>query len=193
MYTCQQDHYFNSLFDLSFSHLLMLVRQSLLSAEDGGQIARGLKELSAKDYSAVPYNPSYEDMFFMIEKDLADLVGLDLAGRFHTARSRNDMGLAEYRIGTRKALLRVIEGVEGLLEVLLAFADEHKATLMPAYTHTQPAQPTTLGHYILSAYDAFMRDKQRLIAAYHEANQSPLGAAAITTTGFRIADTTQPR
>ncbi len=186
VYTCQRDHYFDIFFELSFSHLLMLVRQKLLSKEDGQKIARGLRQLQQKDYSAVPYNPAYEDLFFMIEKDLGDLVGADLAGRLHMARSRNDMGLAEYRIGTRKALLEVIARLEGLTEVLLSFADEHKQTLMPAYTHTQPAQPTTLGHYILAAYDALERDKSRLVSAYHEANRSPLGAAAITTTGFKI-------
>ena len=151
VYTCQRDHYFNTFFELSFSHLLMLVRQGLLPREDGAVIARGLKELQARDYSRIPYNTAYEDMFFMIEKDLGDLVGIDLAGRLHTARSRNDMGLAEYRVGTRDALIKVISRLEALMEVLLAFADEHKQTLMPAYTHTQPAQPTTLGHYILAA------------------------------------------
>ena len=186
VYTCQRDHYFNTFFELSFSHLLMLVRQGLLPREDGAVIARGLKELQARDYSRIPYNTAYEDMFFMIEKDLGDLVGIDLAGRLHTARSRNDMGLAEYRIGTRDALIKVISHLEALMEVLLAFADEHKRTLMPAYTHTQPAQPTTLGHYILAAYDAMSRDKERLTAAYHSVNLSPLGAAAITTTGFDI-------
>ncbi|NLC32391.1 MAG: argininosuccinate lyase, partial [Clostridiales bacterium] len=107
-------------------------------------------------------------------------------GRLHTARSRNDIGLAQYRIGVREHLLKALQALEALLDVLLAFADEHKADLMPAYTHTQPAQPTTLGHYILAAYDALSRDAKRILAGYHDANRSPLGAAAITTTGFAI-------
>lgn len=186
VYTCQRDYYFDTFIKLSISHALMLVRQGLLTREEGRQIAAGLLQIRQKDYSKAPYNPAYEDLFFMIEKDLGDLIGRDLAGRLHIARSRNDLGLAEYRIGVRGHLLKVLDTLENLLEVLLAFAREHKETLMPAYTHTQPAQPTTLGHYILAGYDAFLRDLERIEAAYYQANKSPLGAAAITTTGFPI-------
>lgn len=186
VYECQRDHYFGSFFNLSLSHALMLMRQGLITRDDGRTIVTGLLKLRGRDYSARPYDPAFEDLFFMIERDLGDMIGRDLAGRLHTARSRNDMGLAEYRIGVREHLLEVLKGLEDLMDVLLAFADEHKHTLMPAYTHTQPAQPTTLGHYILAAWDAFERDRQRIEDAYHQANQSPLGAAAITTTGFAI-------
>lgn len=186
VYTCQRDWYFDTFMDLSCAHALMLNRQGLLSDQEAAGILKGLDGLRQKDYSAVPYNPAYEDLFFMIEKDLGDLIGRDLAGRLHTARSRNDLGLAEYRIGTRSRLLEVLGALSDLLGTLLAFAKEHKAALMPAYTHTQPAQPTTLGHYMLSAYDALLRDWERIKAAYHQANRSPLGAAAITTTGFPI-------
>ena len=186
VYSCQRDHYLGTFLDLSAAHALMLVRQGLLSVEEGRAILGGLDEISRKDYAARPYDPAFEDLFFMVEADLGSLIGRDLAGRLHTARSRNDLGLAEYRIGTREHLLKVLEALEGLQEVLLAFAREHRGTLMPAYTHTQPAQPTTLGHYILAAYDALEREARRLLQAFHEANLSPLGAAAITTTGFPI-------
>lgn len=186
VYTCQRDWYFDTFIDLSRAHALMLVRQGLLIKQDGARILAGLAELQERDYSGIPYNPAYEDLFFMIEKDLGDLIGKDLAGRLHTARSRNDLGLAEYRIGVRTNILNVLNALENLLETLLAFAGEHRDTLMPAYTHTQPAQPTTLGHYVLAAYDAMLRDLERIEAAYHQANRSPLGAAAITTTGFPI-------
>ncbi len=186
VYSCQRDYYFHTFIDLSRAHALMLMRQGLLSRDEARSILKGLDSLKHEDYAQRPYDPRYEDLFFMIEQDLGDKVGKELAGRLHTARSRNDLGLAEYRIGVRQHLLSLLEALEQLLEVLLAFANEHRAQLMPAYTHTQPAQPTTLGHYILAAYDALQRDAVRAQAAYHEANLSPLGAAAITTTGFPI-------
>jgi argininosuccinate lyase len=104
----------------------------------------------------------------------------------HIARSRNDMGVAMYRLVLRERLLELIGKVLTLREVLLKVCEEHLDTVMPAYTHTQPAQPTTLGHYLLAIHDVTERDTGRLWSAYHIVNRSPLGAAAITTTGFDI-------
>ena len=104
----------------------------------------------------------------------------------HIARSRNDMGVAMYRLVLREQLLEVIEGESVLREALLEVGGEHLETVMPAYTHTQPAQPTTLGHYLLAVHDVTERDTRRLWSAYRPVNRSPLGAAALTTTGFKI-------
>ncbi|NLC31998.1 MAG: argininosuccinate lyase, partial [Clostridiales bacterium] len=133
VYLCQRDYYLNTFFNLSQAHALMLVRQKLLTAQEGQKIAAGLEVLRKRDYGSRPYDPRYEDLFFMVENDLGELIGTDLAGRLHTARSRNDIGLAQYRIGVREHLLKTLQTLEALLDVLLAFADEHKADLMPAY------------------------------------------------------------
>lgn len=96
------------------------------------------------------------------------------------------MGIAMYRLVLREHLLRLLGNAYQLSEALLEQAEEHKETYMTGYTHTQPAQPTTLGHYLLAVYDVLQRDINRLWAAYKTVNKSSLGAAALTTTGFPI-------
>lgn len=91
-----------------------------------------------------------------------------------------------YRLVLREHLLQLLGSAYQLSEALLEQADEHKETYMTGYTHTQPAQPTTLGHYLLAVYDVLQRDINRLWAAYKTVNKSSLGAAALTTTGFPI-------
>jgi argininosuccinate lyase len=133
------------------------------------------------------YRPEYEDLFFMIEAKLGELIGEELAGKVHIARSRNDMGEGMYRLVIREHLLSLISDVDNLGEALLEKAKAYIHAVMPAHTHTQPAQPTTFGHYLLAIYDNLGRDRDRLIRAFHTVNQSPLGAVAITTTGFPIS------
>jgi argininosuccinate lyase len=121
----------------------------------------------------------------MVENLIIEKVG-DVGGNLHIARSRNDMGVTMYRMVLRKLLLQFIDSILKLKKALLFLALEHKETIMPAYTHTQQAQPTTLGHYLLAVYDQLSRDEKRLKSAFSTVNKSPMGAAAITTTGFDI-------
>jgi argininosuccinate lyase len=104
----------------------------------------------------------------------------------HTARSRNDLCIAVYRMRTRAEALEILKAVSELRGVLLSLVRQHAKALMPAYTHTQPAQPTTLGHYLMAYVELLGRDAIRLEAAFTTINRSPLGACAITTTGFPI-------
>jgi argininosuccinate lyase len=122
----------------------------------------------------------------MMEAKIGEEIGDELAGKIHIARSRNDMGIAMYRLVLREHLLQLLGSAYQLSEALLEQAEMHKETYMTGYTHTQPAQPTTLGHYLLAIYDVLQRDIKRLWAAYKTVNQSSLGAAALTTTGFPI-------
>src|SRR5262249_5342254 len=100
---------------------------------------------------------------------------------------RNDVAITLYRMVIRREILQTLEELLGLRETLLAQASSHVDTLMPAYTHTQPAQPTTLAHYLMGAVDFLERDAVRLQAAFHTVNRCPLGACAITPTGFPIS------
>ncbi len=104
----------------------------------------------------------------------------------HTARSRNDIDLTMYRMVLRRRLMQVHEALLGLRHLLVELAWEHREALMPAYTHNQPAQPTTLGHYLMAYIEVLERDAERLHQAYIRVNRNPLGACAITTTGFPI-------
>jgi argininosuccinate lyase len=125
-------------------------------------------------------------LFFHIEARLEEAAGRDVAGKMHTARSRNDVAVTMYRMAARQELLALVEAVARLRSTLLEVAGNHRTTVMPAHTHTQPAQPTTLAHYLLAAVEFLGRDAARLQAAFARVNLSPMGAAAITATGFPI-------
>jgi argininosuccinate lyase len=131
------------------------------------------------------YSGQFEDLFFQVEHELLDKAG-DIAGNLHIARSRNDMSIAMFRLTLRDKMQTALSSVLFLKEELLQFASKHVDTLMIGYTHTQQAQPTTLAHYILAVIDSLNRDVQRLMLAYEHCNQSPMGAAALTTSGFNI-------
>lgn len=182
----QRDYLFHSMFELHKAHVVMLEEQRLLSKKDAYAILHGIEKLSKTDLSTVTYDPQYEDLFFMMESKLGDLIGEDLAGKVHMARSRNDMGEAMYRIVIRQHILTLLTFLDDLSEALLEKAEKYVHAIMPAHTHTQPAQPTTFGHYLLAIFDNLQRDRKRFWSAYHTVNCSPLGAAAITTTGFNI-------
>ena len=124
-------------------------------------------------------------MFFLMEKWLIQNAG-ECASNLHIGRSRNDIGSAQARQGIRASLLHLIESLNHLTEGILCFARAHVHTLMLAYTHTQQAQPTTLGHYFSAVAKMFERDNERLQAAYRTVNVSPMGAGAITTSGFQL-------
>lgn len=111
----------------------------------------------------------------------------EASGSLHLARSRNDMGIAIYRITLREKLLRTISSALQLHTELFAFAQKHTETIFIAHTHTQQAQPTTIAHYIAAVTDSLARDIRRLQAAYANCNLSSMGAAALTTSGFAIS------
>jgi argininosuccinate lyase len=135
---------------------------------------------------AAKFDGSREDLFFFVEGLLEEAAGRELAGKMHTARSRNDIAVTLYRMAARREILGVTRAIAEVRSVLLKLAESHVMTVMPAHTHTQPAQPTTLAHYLLAAIEFLARDATRLRAAYSRVNLSPMGAAAITTSGFPI-------
>ena len=175
-----------SLLEIDRAHLVMLHAQGIVSSETAAACARGLRLLDAEALRTAAYDGTVEDLFFLVERKLAGLIGQDDAGRLHTARSRNDIDLSMYRMVLRENLLEMLESSLALRGVLLRLADVHRASLMPAYTHNQPAQPTTLAHYLMAMVEVLERDAERMLACYARVNRNPLGACAITTTGFPI-------
>lgn len=166
-------------------HTLMLTWQGIMSVPDAAACLRALDALDIPSILATPYDGTFEDLFFLVERDLIAVAG-DAAERMHTARSRNDIDLTMYRMLMRQRLLQFLGAQLQLRGTLVALAEEHRAALMPAYTHNQPAQPTTLGHYLMAVVEILERDAQRVCSAYGRVNRCPLGACAITTTGFPI-------
>ncbi len=164
----------------------MLAKQGIIPPQAALACLRTLDSLDREKLRGIPYDSRSEDLFFYIQAEIERLCGEENGGRMHTARSRNDIDLTMYRMCLRREVLALIEELHRVCSTLIARAREHVATIMPAYTHTQPAQPTTLAHYLLAAIECFSRDQQRLRAAFATINRSPLGACAITTTGFPI-------
>lgn len=183
----QRDFLFNVMFDIHRAHVVMLEEQGIIKREEAKVMLEGINKVAQTDISSIFYQPQFEDLFFMMEAKIGEEIGTELAGKIHIARSRNDMGVAMYRLVLREYFLEFLGHGYQLSEALLLQADRHKETYLTGYTHTQPAQPTTLGHYLLAIYDVLQRDIKRLWSAYETVNQSPLGAAALTTTGFPIS------
>lgn len=170
----------------SRAHTLMLVRQGILDHETGRSLLEGLQALEAEGVAGVTYDGRYEDLFFYMEHRLGELASPEAVGNLQIARSRNDLDGTMCRWVVRERLLALLRQVNLLRSRVLAMAREHVETLMPGYTHTQPAQPTTLAHYLGAVSSFLERDAARLQAAFGRVNFSPLGAVAFTTTGFRI-------
>ncbi|GGZ98705.1 argininosuccinate lyase 1 [Novosphingobium arvoryzae] len=170
----------------SKAHVAMLGAQGIVSAEDAATITTGLDRVAA-EYEAhgVPENWDLEDIHMTTESRLAELIG-PVAGRLHTARSRNDQVATDFRLWVREAMEQADAGLHALQVALVTRADEHADSIMPGFTHLQTAQPVTLGHHLMAYYEMAARDRSRFADARARMNQSPLGAAALAGTGFPI-------
>ncbi|HTV69222.1 MAG TPA: argininosuccinate lyase, partial [Rhizobiaceae bacterium] len=123
---------------------------------------------------------------FLIEKELKARLGPDVAGRLHTARSRNDIDHTLFKLGLKHRIDSLLARASHLLSAMIESADRERSTLIVAYTHGQPAQPSTFGHYLSAAIEVLIRDIDRFERAREIVDLSPMGAAAITTSGFPI-------
>jgi len=170
----------------SLAHAAMLVRQNILTPEDGTLIARGLEQVRAEiEAGTFPFRDEHEDIHFNVEVRLRELIG-DAAGRLHTARSRNDQVATDFCLWVRDAIDRLDPLMRDLQAALIERAEEHAATVMPGFTHLQVAQPVTFGHHLLAYVEMIGRDRGRLADARRRLNESPLGAAALAGTSFPI-------
>jgi argininosuccinate lyase len=168
----------------SLAHVAMLAKTGIIEGADAALIAQGLEQIRA-EYAAdgVPVDLSLEDIHMTIETRLTELIG-PVAGRLHTARSRNDQVATSFRLWVRDALDEVGSATSALQAALLGRAEEHADTIMPGFTHLQVAQPVTLGHHLLAYHNMLSRDLLRVTAARERIDECPLGAAALAGTGF---------
>ena len=164
------------------AHVVMLAEQGIVADADAAAILAALDEVEAAGHGALPDG---EDVHSAIETAVVDRAGA-AGGRLHTARSRNDEVAACLRYRLREDVLDLVEATVAAREVLVDVAADHVETVMPGLTHLQPAQPTTLAHYLSSYGSALARDTERLLDAYGRLNRSPLGAAAFAGTPFDI-------
>jgi argininosuccinate lyase len=170
----------------SRAHADMLAQMGILSASDNEAIQSGLDMIAAEMRAGTfPFRRELEDIHMNVEARLRELIG-EPAGRLHTARSRNDQVVTDFRLWTRGALAQTSHLVTALQAALVRRAGENTSTYMPGFTHLQTAQPVTLGHHLLAYVEMLERDRTRLLDCAWRLNECPLGAAALAGTGFPI-------
>jgi len=170
----------------SKAHAAMLGKQGILTADEAAQILAGLDAVAA-EYQAgkLVEDPALEDIHMHVEHRLTELIG-QVAGKLHTARSRNDQVATDFKLFVRGAIDAALAGIDALEEALLDRAEEHAGTIMPGFTHLQSGQPVTLGHHLMATVAMLARDRSRFADARVRMNELPLGSAALAGTGFDL-------
>jgi argininosuccinate lyase len=180
-------HFVNPVRFINQAHLVMLHETGILNISSVKELAVALTDIDESlDLASLQYTGEHEDYFFLVESELRVRVGADKAGMLHTARSRNDMDHTVFKMVLKQKGAQFVAHALALCESMLKKAQTERDTIIVAYTHGQPAQPTTYGHYLCAATEVLQRDIDRLQAAYKNLDHCPMGAAAITTSGFPI-------
>ena len=172
--------------DGSIAHVEMLFRQKIISFKIKNKIVYGLqkieKEMSKNKFE---FNNKYEDIHMNIENKLFQIIGEE-AGYIHTARSRNDQVITDFKIWLRKANKEIVKNIDVTIKNILKKAEKNVETIMPGFTHLKNAQPVSFAHYLMAYLEMFNRDKNRFKNNLESLNESPLGVAALTGTSFKI-------
>jgi len=172
--------------DGSRAHARMLAQQGIISEADAAAIDDGLATVSEEiAQGLLTFRRELEDIHMNVEARLKEIVG-EPAGRLHTGRSRNDQVATDFRLWVRDSIDRVDAGLAALIGGLLDRAEQEADTILPGFTHLQPAQPVTLGHHLLAFVEMFSRDRGRFADARKRLNESPLGAAALAGTPYPL-------
>ena len=170
----------------SLAHVQMLGATGVISLEEAQSIQAGLEEL-LNDYEAgkLVFDIRNEDIHMNIESLLTEKIG-SVAGKLHTARSRNDQVATDMHLYLKDTLFQVVDKLTNLRQTLVNLAQEHIETVMPGYTHLQHAQPISFAQHMLAYYNMFSRDSERFAFNIQHTDISPLGAAALAGTTFPI-------
>ena len=170
----------------SRAHAKMLAQQGIISASDAQAIDEGLGKVAEEiQHGLLTFKRELEDIHMNVEARLREIIG-EPAGRLHTGRSRNDQVATDFRLWVRDSMDRVDAGLKMLVGALLDRAEAEVDTILPGFTHLQPAQPVTLGHHLMAYVEMFSRDRGRFADARARLNESPLGAAALAGTPYPL-------
>ena len=172
--------------DINKAHVLMLMKQGIVTEDVGRQILEVNQEMSAMGWQKFKFDPELEDTYFNLEAYLIKKVGLEVGGQQHTARSRNDLLASVYRIATRNAFLDLCHRYVETRRTLLSLARRTTDAVMSGYTHLQPSEPITFGHYCSAILSAMERDYDRFSNVWKSMNRCPLGGCAMGSTTFKI-------
>ena len=172
--------------EASSAHVEMLFKQKIINFKIKNKIIWGLKKIKNEIIKKkFPFDEKLEDIHMNIEKRLFDFIGED-AGYIHTARSRNDQVITDFKIWMKKATNQIVKNLDSTINLILNNANKNIQTIMPGFTHLKNAQPISFAHYLLAYVEMFSRDKKRFLNNIENLNENPLGVAALTGTSFNI-------
>ena len=170
----------------SVAHVEMLFKQKIITFKIKNKIIFGLNKIKSEiSNNKFEFNKKYEDIHMNIEKRLFQIIGEE-AGFVHTARSRNDQIITDFKIWIKEATKKIDISLDGIIKNILILAEKNIDTLMPGFTHLKNAQAISFAHYLMAYVEMFMRDKNRFKNNLKNLNENPLGVGALTGTSFNI-------
>jgi len=170
----------------SIVHTEMLVKQKIIPSKEGKKIINGLNKIRSEiDRGKFVFKEKFEDIHLNIEKKLFDILG-PVAGHMHTARSRNDQVVTDFKLWVKSSTEYILEDISKVMKALLKKAEKNISTIMPGFTHLKNAQPISFAHYLLAYYEMLKRDKTRFENNLKLLDECPLGSAALSGTSYKI-------
>ena len=170
----------------SIAHVEMLFKQKIISFKVKNKIIYGLNKIEKEILkNKFEFNTKHEDIHMNIEKRLFEIIGDD-AGYVHTARSRNDQVITDFKIWMKSSTNKIDQNLSKIIKTILKVAEKNVETIMPGFTHLKNAQPLSLGHYLLAYVEMFSRDKKRFLKNIESLDENPLGVSALVGTSFNI-------
>ena len=170
----------------SVVHVKMLVRQKIIPSNEGKKIIKGLGKIKTQiDNGRFVFHEKFEDIHLNIEKKLFEIIG-PAAGYMHTARSRNDQVVTDFKLWVKGATKNILKDISGIMKALIKKAEKNTETVMPGFTHLKNAQPISFAHYLLAYYEMLKRDKKRFENNLNLLDECPLGSAALSGTSYKI-------
>jgi argininosuccinate lyase len=167
-------------------HTQMLIKQKIIPSSEGKKIINGLKKIKSQiDKGQFIFYEKYEDIHLNIENKLFDIIGSS-AGFMHTARSRNDQVVTDFKLWVKKSSKDILKDITNVMKILIKKAEQNTDTVMPGFTHLRNAQPISFAHYLLAYYEMLSRDKKRFQNNLDLLDESPLGSAALSGTSYKI-------
>jgi argininosuccinate lyase len=176
---------FNADILCNIAHTTMLKEQGIIEAVDADKIIKSLNELESEGINALIFDSSAEDIHMALENYVTSKIG-EVAGFMHTGKSRNDQVATDLRLILKEEIEEIENDILNFIEIILEMASNHTETAMVGYTHLQHAQPTTFAHHLMAYANEIKRDFERIVDAKKRVDICPLGAAAMTGTGFPI-------
>ena len=170
----------------SIVHTQMLVKQKIIPSKEGRKVINGLKKIKLQiDKGKFIFKEEFEDIHLNIEKKLFEIIG-PAAGYMHTARSRNDQVVTDFKIWVKNSSKDILKDISNLMGAIIKKAEKNTETVMPGFTHLKNAQPVSFAHYLLAYYEMLKRDKKRFQNNLNLLDECPLGSAALSGTSYKI-------